>query len=107
MLFINGPLQSMASNIQIEVVYATPERQNIISLAVTTGCTISQAIIASKILHSEIDTMAVGIFGKRRSLDQTLQDGDRVEIYTPLLIDPKQSRRVRAKKSQQAKRRKN
>jgi putative ubiquitin-RnfH superfamily antitoxin RatB of RatAB toxin-antitoxin module len=96
----------MENNIQVEVVYATPIVQNIISLNVNSSCTIRQAILDSGLSQGIIDTMAVGIFGKRRSLDYELQDGDRVEIYTPLLIDPKQARKERAKRSKHAKRRK-
>lgn len=92
---------------QIEVVYATPTKQSIISLEVNDGYTVRQAILDSKLYPDEIDNLVVGIFGKRRSLDYLLKDGDRVEIYTPLLIDPKQARKDRAKKSKQAKRRKN
>jgi len=97
----------MENNIQIEVVCATPTIQNIITLHMNPVCTIRQAITDSKLSNGEIDTLAVGIFGKRRSLDYMLRDGDRVEIYSPLLIDPKQARKERAKKSKQAKRRKN
>lgn len=93
---------------QIEVVYLTPTAQNMVSLEVNAGCTIRQAILDSKLYHGEADAIAVGIFGKRRSLEHELKDGDRVEIYTPLLIDPKQARKERAKRSKlAAKRRKN
>jgi len=96
----------MENSIQVEVVYATPTTQNIVSLSVNSSCTIRQAILGSGLLLGVIDTMVVGVFCKRRSLDYELQDGDRVEIYTPLLIDPKQARKERAKRSKHAKRRK-
>lgn len=97
----------MENSIQVEVVYATPAVQHVVNLSVNAGYTIRQAIIDSGLVHELIDSIPVGIFGKRRSLDYTLQDGDRVEIYTPLLIDPKQARKERAKRSKQAKRRNN
>jgi putative ubiquitin-RnfH superfamily antitoxin RatB of RatAB toxin-antitoxin module len=97
----------MENSIQIEVVYATPTIQNIVNLEVNSSCTIRQAILNSGLASEVIDNMVVGIFGKRRSLDYGLQNGDRVEIYTPLLIDPKIARKDRAKRSKQAKRRKN
>lgn len=97
----------MENSLQIEVAYVTPTVQNIANIAVDAGCTIRQAILSSKLLDGDIDALIVGIFGKRRSLDYELQNGDRVEIYSPLLIDPKQARRDRAKRSKDAKRRKN
>jgi putative ubiquitin-RnfH superfamily antitoxin RatB of RatAB toxin-antitoxin module len=97
----------MENSIHVEVVYATPTIQKMVNLEVNSRCTIRQAILSSGVASEAIDAMAVGIFGKRRSLDYELQDGDRVEIYTPLLIEPKQARKDRAKRSKQAKRRKN
>ena len=88
--------------LQIEVAYATPEQQHIITLTVPEHSTIEQAIQASGILQHfpEIDLKqnAVGIFGKVCTLNQTLRTGDRIEIYRPLQIDPKQARKQRAAK---------
>jgi uncharacterized protein len=88
--------------IQLEVAYATPQRQVVIPLEVADGSTVTQVIECSGILlqFSELDvmTMAVGIFSKPVKLDHPVQFGDRVEIYRPLLIDPKQKRRVKAQK---------
>ena len=86
----------------IEVAYATPQRQVIIPLQVFSTCNIEQAIGLSGILTEfpEINptTLEVGIFGKRASLKTEVHAGDRIEIYRPLLVDPKQARRLRAKR---------
>ncbi|MGZ8136521.1 MAG: RnfH family protein [Methylococcaceae bacterium] len=86
----------------IEVAYANPEQQVIISLRMPEGSTIEQAIETSGILKRfpEIDRSAlnVGIFASACGLDQLLKPADRIEIYRPLHHDPKQARRQRARK---------
>lgn len=86
----------------VEVVYATPARQELIEVRVPSGTTIERAIVASGILSRfpEIDlgNASVGVFGKVAGLGTQLSNGDRVEIYRPLEIDPKQARRQRASK---------
>ncbi len=88
--------------INIEVAYGRKDKQVLIPLSVEEGTTIEQAIEKSGVLQRfpEIDLTVnkVGIFNKVCKLQQTLQDGDRVEIYRPLLTDPKESRRQRASK---------
>ena len=90
-------------SLNIEVAYATPEQQIIIPLALPDQATVETAIINSGVLQRfpEIDLQqnAVGIFGKTCALNQTLRAGDRIEIYRPLLIDPKEARKKRAIKS--------
>ena len=85
------------SNMTIEVAYATPEKQRIIELQVTMDCTIESAIKQSGILvlFPEIDLtkQAVGVFSQPRKLTDNVQAGDRIEIYRPLAIDPKEARR--------------
>lgn len=95
----------MVDKIAIEIVHANQTLQRVINLDLIAGSTILHAIISANFISNDIDmsNIAVGIFGKRRNLDYVLQEGDRVEIYTPLLIDPKQARKERAKKSKQAK----
>ncbi|PLK58667.1 RnfH family protein [Candidatus Palibaumannia cicadellinicola] len=88
-------------NIRVKVVYALPEHQYMLSLLLPEGSTVEQAIHASGILtfNKEIDIVninKVGIFSRVISLKEKLRDGDRVEIYRPLLIDPKERRRQRA-----------
>ncbi|HTM64049.1 MAG TPA: RnfH family protein [Gammaproteobacteria bacterium] len=90
------------SKMRVEVAYALPECQEIIALEVEAGSTVRQAIEQSGILRRfpEIDLtrQKVGVFSKRRDLNDILEPGDRVEIYRPLTIDPKDLRRVRARK---------
>lgn len=85
---------------QIEVVYARPERPCCISLNLPVGATVEQALNRSGLLSHcpEIDLTRnkVGIFGQITSLKQPLAPGDRVEVYRPLLCDPKDIRRRRA-----------
>lgn len=89
---------------KIEVAYAKPEKQVIIPLEVEEPCSIEQAISRSNILAQfpEIDLAKnkVGIFGKAAKLADSLRENDRVEIYRPLIADPKESRRARAAKKE-------
>ena len=88
--------------ISVEVAYALPERQVIISLSVKQGATLEQAILSSGIMDQfpEIDLgrNKVGIFGKPGKLADILRAGDRVEIYRALTVDPKEARRRRAER---------
>ncbi len=93
----------MPSNIVVEVVYATPAEQKIVSVTIPEGSTIKNAIELTQIYPQLNAQTPVGIFGKIRSLEHVLQAGDRIEIYSPLLIDPKQARRDRAKRDKLAK----
>ncbi|MBI5785643.1 MAG: RnfH family protein [Rhodocyclales bacterium] len=90
----------MADSIQLEVTYAKPDRQEIISLKLPAGSTIQQAIEASGLLqrHPEIDLAKakVGIYGKLSRMDTVVRERDRVEIYRPLIADPKEVRKQRA-----------
>ena len=94
----------------IEVAYATPEKQKIIALQVAEGCTAFDAAVQSGIdtifpqIQFESDPM--GIFGNNlgsRGLppakEYVMREGDRVEIYRPLIADPKEARRQRAAKA--------
>jgi hypothetical protein len=87
--------------IQIEVVYALPERQVMLQLSLPPGTTAKQAVEFSEIsrLFPGIDLSRnkLGIFGKLVGPDRILRDGDRIEIYRPLALDPKDTRRKRAK----------
>lgn len=89
-----------AEQLTVEVAYALPRRQLILELHVEDGATAEQAIRASGILEQfpQIDLQhdKVGIFGKPCKLTDTLRDGDRVEIYRPLIADPKEVRKQRA-----------
>jgi uncharacterized protein len=100
-------MQNAELNLKIEVVYALINEAHVIPLEVADGCTIEQAIRQSTILNScpEIDLSInkVGVFNKVGQLDDPVRNGDRVEIYRPLLVEPKEARRRRAKKQKTAK----
>lgn len=89
-------------SINVEVAYALPEKQVIRAVNVDAGTTIGAAIVQSGImldfpeLENELEDAKVGIFGKAAAMTTVLSDGDRVEIYRPLIADPKEVRRQRA-----------
>ena len=87
---------------RIEIAYAKPQEQIILSLEIDEETTVETAIRQSGLLqrYAEIDLEKnkVGIFGKVCKLEQTLREGDRVEVYRPLIADPKEARRSRAAK---------
>ena len=91
--------------IRVEVAYARPDQQVILTVDVPAGSSIEEAVKRSSIIdrYPEINLKEnkVGIFGKAKTLDQALRAGDRVEIYRPLIADPKESRRQRAKAQQE------
>ena len=90
-----------SDEILVEVAYAKPEVQVIIPLMVKTGTTLEEAIAQSGVLEDfpEIDLgkNKVGIFSKLSKKDVVLREKDRVEIYRPLIADPKEVRKQRAK----------
>jgi hypothetical protein len=90
------------AKIRVEVVYALPGREDASSVTLPASGTVRDAIVASGLLerHPGIDLaeQKCGVFGKRLPLDGMLSDGDRVEIYRPLAIDPKEARRRRARR---------
>jgi len=88
------------SSITVQVTYALPDKQTVITLAVPVACNAQQAVEKSGVLsqHPEIPwpDSKLGIFGKIVPHNTQLKEGDRIEIYRPLIIDPKESRRQRA-----------
>ena len=90
----------MADEMMVEVAYALPEQQVNLPVRVPSACTAEQAIRLSGILERfpEIDLAKtkVGVFSKLTKLDAALREKDRVEIYRPLIADPKEVRRKRA-----------
>ena len=90
----------MANRIQVEVIYALPEEQNLLVVDVEEGVEISQVIQQSGVLklypELDLDTMKVGLFGKIAVMSQKVRDKDRIEIYRPLIADPKEVRKKRA-----------
>nr|WP_211215097.1 RnfH family protein [Algicola sagamiensis] len=95
----------MSTLITIEVVFALPEKQTLLKLEVEENATVEQAITASGILehYPEIDLSqnSVGIWNRVAKLTDTLRDQDRIEIYRPLIADPKEARRRRAEKAKE------
>lgn len=85
----------------VEVAYARPDRQEILSLTVPPGTTVIEAVHRSGILEIfpeiELGKNQLGVFGKLVKESTSLQNGDRVEIYRPLKADPKEVRRQRAR----------
>ncbi|WP_176561389.1 RnfH family protein [Pseudomonas sp. ICMP 8385] len=98
------------SLIEIEVVYAAVDRQRLLSLAVAPGTSLRAAVLASGIAAQfpdvDIARCPLGIFGSVVADAETrsVQVGDRIEIYRPLLADPKEVRRLRAAKAAGARR---
>lgn len=90
--------------IPVEIAYALPERQLIIPLDVTPGTTLLEAIQLSGIKEQfpeiDLENGKFGIFSKISKTDTVLREKDRVEIYRPLIADPKESRRKRAEKKE-------
>lgn len=92
-------------DIAVEVVYALPEKQYLYSVKVAAGSSVEQAIAASGILslRPDIDLQGknkVGIFSRAVKLHDTVEEGDRIEIYRPLIADPKELRRQRAERAE-------
>ena len=81
------------AHLRVEIVRAFPHHTDIIKVEVPKGATVRDALRAAGMPVSE----KVGIFGRRVELDTPLADGDRVEIYRPLAMDPKERRRQRAR----------
>lgn len=82
---------------RIEVVLALAGAADCVSLTLPAGATLRDALLASG-LPVDLQAQAFGVFGKRASLNRRLADGDRVEVYRPLAVDPKEARRRRALK---------
>jgi uncharacterized protein len=86
-----------AASLGVEVVYAEPGQQALISLAMTTGSSVADAIaqsgLAARFPGVDLLRLAVGIWGHPVAHDHVLQDGDRVELYRPLTMDPREARR--------------
>ena len=92
----------MAETIRVEVAFATPERQEVVSLEVNRGSTIADVIAASGIGDLfptfDITDLPRGIWGQKQSDHTIVKEGDRVEIYRPLNKEPMEARRERAAK---------
>ena len=91
------------NQIRVEVAYALADKQVVLSIDVCAGAEVKSAIEQSGILREfpeiDLERNRVGIFGSVCGLDRKLSAGDRVEIYRPLIHDPKEARRKRAAES--------
>lgn len=90
------------ATIAVEVAYAEADRQFLRRIDLAPGTTVAQAIEASGIAHEfaiDVSLLAVGIWSKPVARDAQLRAGDRVELYRPLKADPKETRRLRAKRA--------
>ena len=90
----------MSDQISVEVCYALPERQELVKVKLAPNGTVQQALEASGLLAKfpevSLEQSKFGVYGKLVRLDTALREGDRVEIYRPLIADPKEVRRKRA-----------
>ena len=87
--------------LRVEVVLALPRGVDAVTLELPAGSSVRDAIAASGLAdrHPGTDLSSIGIFGRRVNADARLGDGDRVEVYRPLALDPKEQRRRRARRA--------
>lgn len=85
-----------ASTLAVEVAYATAQRQWLVAITVPENATVADAIVAAKLQDLPTLEGNVGIFARACQLTDVLKQGDRVEIYRPLIADPMLQRRARA-----------
>jgi len=94
-----------ANKICVEVAFALPEKQEIVMLEVLPGTTAAEAVAHSDICRHfpdlQTDGASLGVFGKAVKNDYVLHAGERVEIYRPLIADPKEVRKQRAAKAKE------
>ena len=89
----------MAETVNIQVIYALPDRQDLKCLALPAGSTLLQALEASGLLAQyglDVSACKFGIYSKQAKPETILRDRDRVEVYRPLIADPKEVRKARA-----------
>lgn len=93
-------MDNSSDMIDVEVAYALPTEQSLLLVKVPEDTEIKEVIIQSKILQEhpelELDKLDVGIFGKISKINQKVRNRDRIEIYRPLIADPKEVRKRRA-----------
>ena len=95
---------AMSNLIHIEVAYALPEVQYLFAETVEQGTSVSDALQQSKLLQElpGLVTDKVGIFGKIVTPDTILREGDRIEVYRPLKVDPRDRRRQKVEEERKA-----
>ena len=85
--------------VRVTVAWASPAAQELVPVILPDGATVATAVAASKLSDGyglNLAILRVGINSRPARLDSVLADGDRVEIYRPLIVDPKEARRARA-----------
>ena len=101
----NDTSETEAATIKVEVAYALPDKQSLLALDVPAGTTALQAAeqsaLADKYDELVLADAKLGIFGKVVAPSQVLREGDRVEIYRPLIADPKEVRKARAARAKE------
>ena len=87
----------MSAEIDVELVFGIPEQQRVVSLRLKSGATVADAIeksgFARQFADHDLSSLSVGIWGHLTARDAVLTEGDRVEIYRPLQMDPREARR--------------
>jgi len=88
------------TKLAVEVAYALPEEQTLLNIVVDEGATVRDVILQSALLQEhpelDIDSLVVGLFGKATKMSHVVREKDRVEIYRPLIADPKEVRKRKA-----------
>ena len=89
----------MNASISVELVFAAPERQRLSTVQVPEGATVGD-VFAAGCLQTDfpghaLDELQAGIWGKPAGRDEPVRDGDRVEVYRPLRMDPREARRLK------------
>lgn len=89
-----------AACVRVTIVYCTPQSQHRLAVEVAAGSTLHEAVLASGLLDREPSlagrTLDLGVFNRPRAADTHVRDGDRIEVYRALTVDPKVARRARA-----------
>jgi hypothetical protein len=92
--------------LRVEVAYSPAPRQvQVVTLELAAGCSVADALRASGLLERHalaLEGSCCGVWGRVQPLDGLLRDGDRVELYRPLSVDPKEARRLRYKRQRRA-----
>ena len=93
---------AVSARIRVEVAYVEPPREFLRAVELDAGATVADAIAASGVAvafaHLDVANSKVGVFSRPATHERVLRDGDRVEIYRPLRVNPKEARRQRAQK---------
>lgn len=96
-------MTSKTEQFAVDVIYALPKQQKIITVMVTPGTTFIEAVVQSNMVNFfpeiNLDDVKLGTFSRAAKQDEVLVPGQRVEIYRPLIADPKDVRRKRAEKA--------